>query len=156
MSEAVSLRLARDDDKAFLEYLYTETRKNQFDALGLPNHLREVLLQQQFSAQIQAYNQSYKQADHYIIEYGGRNIGRIITQKQTDYRHIIDIMILPSYQRRGIGHHLLQEFINDSLKDHTPIILSVEIGNPAINLYRRLGFEVEAQTELHIKMRRKP
>jgi GNAT superfamily N-acetyltransferase len=49
----------------------------------------------------------------------------------------------PGWQRRGIGQHLIEESVCrlDALGLHE-LRLAVTRGNPAFNLYRRLGFEV--------------
>jgi ribosomal-protein-alanine N-acetyltransferase len=58
--------------------------------------------------------------------------------------HVISIAVLPGHQREGIGHALMQEameaMVNHKAKE---CYLEVRTTNvPAVNLYRKMGFEV--------------
>ena len=58
--------------------------------------------------------------------------------------HVISIAVLPEHQREGIGHALMREamqaMVNYKAKE---CCLEVRASNvPAVNLYRKMGFEV--------------
>ena len=69
-----------------------------------------------------------------------------------DTYEIGNIIVIPSYQGNGIGSDILTKVIQDNpkLKMH----LQVFKDNPAINLYRRLGFVVIDETRTHLIMER--
>lgn len=55
----------------------------------------------------------------------------------------IAIALFEEYRNRGIGTRLMEEMINFMETNHfKQVSLSVSKGNPAINLYLRLGFRV--------------
>ena len=89
-----------------------------------------------------------------IIEHEGTSIGLYhgdMMDKNT--YEIGNIIVIPSYQGHGIGTDVLQKIIkkNSNLKMH----LQVFKENPAINLYKRLGFVVVDETRTHCIMERK-
>jgi len=58
--------------------------------------------------------------------------------------HVISIAVLPEHQRREIGKALMKEAMS-GMRFHKAkeCILEVRVSNtPAVNLYRKLGFEV--------------
>ena len=89
-----------------------------------------------------------------IIEHEGKAIGIYHGNLMDhDTYEIGDIIIVPNYQGNGIGSDILTKVIKDNpkLKMH----LRVFKGNPAINLYKRLGFVVVEETRTHLIMDRK-
>ena len=57
--------------------------------------------------------------------------------------HVISIAVLPQYQRKGMGQALMEEAMT-RMKTHKTkeCYLEVRISNtPAINLYKKMGFE---------------
>jgi ribosomal protein S18 acetylase RimI-like enzyme len=54
----------------------------------------------------------------------------------------LSIAVLPGYRGRGIGTALLKQLIDTAARLHPGISLSVVGENPALNLYRRMGFEI--------------
>jgi ribosomal protein S18 acetylase RimI-like enzyme len=57
-------------------------------------------------------------------------------------------------QIRGIAARLIGEFLEQADDARVPVALSVLKGNPAINLYRRMGFQVVNTTDTSWPMRR--
>ena len=53
---------------------------------------------------------------------------------------IVDIAVLPEYRGAGIGSVLMSEILNESRQTGKPVRLHVEIFNPALAWYERLGF----------------
>ena len=88
-----------------------------------------------------------------IVEYEGTSIGLYHGNLMDhDTYEIGNIIVIPSYQGNGIGSDILTKVIqnNQKLKMH----LQVFKDNPAINLYRRLGFVVIDETRTHLIMER--
>jgi ribosomal protein S18 acetylase RimI-like enzyme len=88
-----------------------------------------------------------------IIEHESASIGLYHGDMMDQNTYEIgNIIIIPNYQGNGIGLDILQKVIqnNPKLKMH----LQVFKENPAINLYKRLGFAVIDETRTHLIMER--
>ena len=53
---------------------------------------------------------------------------------------MIDIALLPEARGQGMGHAILSDTIELALSKGRAVGIHVEKNNPAISLYRRLGF----------------
>ena len=86
-----------------------------------------------------------------IIEHNETPIGiyhgELIDQ---DTYEIGNIIIVPAYQRQGIGKDILQNIIK--AHPNKKMRLRVFKGNPAIALYKRLGFAVADESQTHYFM----
>ena len=73
---------------------------------------------------------------------------RLLTGDNKGYGYIDDktpelsIAVLPAYRGKGIGTSLLRRLLIEAQSHFASISLSVSPDNPALRLYRRLGFEV--------------
>ena len=63
---------------------------------------------------------------------------------------LVSIRLLPRFQNKGIGTKIIREILDSS---KNPVRLQVLKVNPALNLYKRLGFKVFAENETHFSMR---
>src|SRR5207302_173775 len=54
---------------------------------------------------------------------------------------IVDIAFLPEHRGRGMGTALMQDLLDEAELAGKPVTIHVEQFNPAMRLYRRLGFE---------------
>ena len=88
-----------------------------------------------------------------IVVVDGQDVGVLALQKQPDVVVLVNIEILPEFQRRGLGTAIVRDVIADAKRAGLPISLRVLRGNPARNLYERLGFVVTGETETHFLMR---
>jgi ribosomal protein S18 acetylase RimI-like enzyme len=85
-----------------------------------------------------------------IIVFDNADIGfyRVIEEQNETF--LVSILILPEFQKKGIGTKLIQDLI---LKKTKPIRLQVLKVNPAQNLYKCLGFKKVSETETHLIMK---
>ena len=89
--------------------------------------------------------------DTWIIQLDGNNIGFFNGETLKDGGYGIgNICILKEYQRKGIGSKILKDII-DAHKDQD-IYIQCFKSNPVISLYKRLGFKIYAQDEVHYKL----
>ena len=65
---------------------------------------------------------------------------------------INEINILKEYQNLGIGSYILENKLKENSDKNIRTILQVLKDNPALNLYKRLGFRIYDETETHYKM----
>lgn len=76
-----------------------------------------------------------------IIQCDGSDIGMIKVEKRARFIFLGDIQIFRKYQNKGIGRKLITDVLEQARKNKLPVKLRVLKGNPAIRLYRRLGFK---------------
>lgn len=82
-----------------------------------------------------------------IIERKGECIGQIKTQEKEKHIEIIQIQVLSRFQGQGIGKYVIESLLQVASKKHKILSLSVLKGNKAINLYKKIGFQVVGETE---------
>ena len=69
-----------------------------------------------------------------------------------DFLH--SMLLLPAFQRRGIGRHLLRAALSDATARGVPVRLFVMRANPARGYYEQFGFVVYDQTDQYFAMER--
>ncbi len=104
------------------------------------------------SAQRQHYETTFSVDDYQIIQSEDEDIGVLSMTNMEEYDFLARIEILPEYQNQGIGTAILQMLILNAKKTTSPIMLRVFKINPARNLYKRLGFQVIRQDDIHLDM----
>ena len=135
--EGVGLRACRPDDEEFLYRLYASTRPDISAILDWDDAKKDSFLRMQFETQRAAYAAARPNARYETIEHRGRPIGRLIVDRRDDEIHLVDIALLPGARGRGIGGALIRGLCEPGGR---PVRLRVERRNPALGLYRRLGF----------------
>lgn len=136
----ISLRPITDADLPFLRRLYGSTRTEELTAVPWSDAEKEVFLDMQFQAQHSHYQTHYAQSRFDVIEEAGQPIGRLYVDRRPDEIRIVDIALLPSHRNRGIGTSLLTDLLAEGQRTGLPVTIHVERFNPALDLYRRLGF----------------
>ena len=139
--EAITLRPAVADDRAFLLDVYASTRKAELDQVQWAPGQREAFLEQQFAAQDASYRSTYPDGDFMVIEQGAQAIGRLSVGRLRGEIRLVDIALLPAHQGRGIGTRLIRNLITEAEAKGSRLTLYVEAFNPAHRLYTHLGFQ---------------
>ena len=91
-----------------------------------------------------------------IITYDGKLIGTIATIESEGCIEIGQFFILPEYQNRGIGTHLLKSILDRADGLGKNITLCFLKNNPVKSLYIRNGFRLVRTSEVAHHMERKP
>ena len=138
-------------DKTFLRELYFSTRYD-IDRAPLDEFQKQQLKEVQFEAQYNHYKKHYSKANFDLICDGDRPIGRLYIDVRTDEVRLIDIAIVPTYRGMGIGTKYLMKCKEIALAHNLPLRLRVEPDNPALRLYRKLGFQVIADEQVNFHM----
>ena len=142
----VALRPASDADRDFLRRVYASTREEEMALTAWRRDEIESFLDMQFESQHCHYRKHFKDAEFLIIERDGDPIGRLYLDRREQEIRIIDIALLTSERRNGIGGALLREVLAEAASAAKSVRIHVERNNPAMGLYRRLGFkEIEAE-----------
>src|SRR5512140_1091424 len=83
-------------------------------------------------------------------------VGTIALDEHRDHIRLSEFYIAPRFQGQGIGTHVLEPILRDADEKCTPIRLECLKWNPAFSLYRRHGFRVVRETDVHYVMERPP
>jgi len=87
----------------------------------------------------------------YIIVFNNERIGFYQGQVVNERTYYIkNICIIPEYQGKGIGTEILKTVINEYSDKNIEIQYFKQ--NPVGNLYKKLGFESNGETEFHYQM----
>src|SRR5262245_14183562 len=73
----------------------------------------------------------------------GEDIGRLYIERRPREHRIIDIAFLPEHRGSGFGGALLRDLLDEAAAAGKAVSTHVEKFNPAMRLYRRLGFLTE-------------
>ena len=102
------------------------------------------MLEQQALAQQAGYRTEFPLAMRRIIFCDGSELGRVVIDwSGTANTSCVDIAVMPAAQRRGIGSALLKAWIETASALNRPCALQVAVGNPAQQIYARLGFALD-------------
>ena len=156
VAESVTLRPVDARDRAFLFEVYTSTRAEELAQVGWSELQLQSFLEMQFHAQSRCYESEYPGAEFQIIVVGGQPAGRLYVHRRENEIRIMDVALLPSFRRQGIGTQLLQEILAEGGRSGRTVTIHVEIFNPALRLYERLGFRQVASNGMHHLLEWKP
>lgn len=101
---------------------------------------KEAFLHMQFNAQHRFYHENFGSASFDVIEVDGDAVGRLYVDRREREIRIIDIALVPDQRGKGIGSALIQRLIDEASASDRSVGIHVEHNNPALSLYRRLGF----------------
>ena len=129
-----------DADLPFLFGLYASTRAQEVAATGWPPEEQMQFLQRQFQAQHHHYTTYYPDAEWLVVEHEDHAVGRLYVEEWPSQFRIIDVALVPEAQGKGFGSALLDDIFGRARNLGKKVSIHVEKNNPAMRLYRRLGF----------------
>lgn len=136
-----ALRPETEADIPFLRRLFISTRWEELAPIvDWTEEQKRIFLEGQFAAQRHHYLLYYADCDRAVLEKSGIPFGRLYIDRQPSMLLVVDISLLPECRGRGIGTALLEAVIAEASGAGKFVALSVEKLNPALRLYRRLGF----------------
>lgn len=136
----LAFRTAMDSDTPFLFAVYNSTRAHEIAMTPWTEAQKAAFLKMQANAQHTDYKRNYPDAEWLIISSGGDDIGRLYLYRRESAHHILDIAFLPEHCGKGYGSALIQDLLDEAAAADRPFTIHVEKFNPAMRLYRRLGF----------------
>jgi ribosomal protein S18 acetylase RimI-like enzyme len=137
----IELRPADASDVPLLLEIYASTREEELKVVPWSPEQKADFVQMQFNAQKAYYEANYVGAQFQVILADGVAAGRLYTHRMADEIRVMDIAILPAFRNRGIGSKLLKQVQTEAAAEGRKVGIHVEIFNPALNLYERLGFQ---------------
>ncbi len=148
----ITLRNVEPEDRDFLYRVYASTRADEMALVDWTADQKEDFIRMQFNAQSQHYLTHYPNAQYQIIQQDNLPLGRIIVNRSDHEILLIDIALLPEYRHAGIGTALICDLLAEAAGTNKPITLHVEVFNPAMRLYERLGFVKTGEQGLYHEM----
>ena len=143
-------------DQPLLRRIYASTRAEEMAAVPWSEAEKTAFLNAQFDAQHGYYREVFPGAQFSIVENEGEAIGRLYIDRREDEHRLIDIALLPEHRGWGIGTRLMRQVLDEARQAGKRVRIHVERTNPAMRLYRRLGFEEVDDKGVYILMEWRP
>lgn len=139
----VSFRPGHDTDR---EWVWTTKQA------CLRRYVEQTFGQWNETDQRERFDRNYVAQEIRIVSVGGIDVGYIATTCSPGELRLFNIMVLPAFQRQGIGTVVLQRLMAEARASHVPLRLQVLRVNPARRLYQRLGFADTGETDTYFQM----
>jgi ribosomal protein S18 acetylase RimI-like enzyme len=149
----LSFRPITDADLPLLFRVYASTRTEELAPTPWTEAQKTAFLRQQFQAQHTDYQRNYRGADWLVVTLAGQGIGRLYVDRNAREHSVIDIAFLPEHRGRGLGAALMRDLQDEAGAAGKPLTIYVEKFNPALRLYRRLGFQTVEDKGVYDLMR---
>lgn len=144
------------NDFKFLKDVYRSTREHELIMYEWTEEQKNQFVEFQFNAQHSHYQNTYNKAELNLILVNKTKAGRLYFLESVEEIRLIDISLLPKFRGKGVGTKILKDFIEKSNKKDKVLNLHVLQNNPALKLYKRMGFKITKTNSPHYFMERLP
>jgi len=149
----LSLRLSQPIDEELLAAVYADTAQEELSLFAWSAEQKAVFCLMQFRMQTRAYEMRFPDAECYVIEHEGQDVGRLLINRGHDEIRLIDVALLAKFRNNGLGTILLEDLMEEAQAARKSIGLSVLKTNlNATRLYEKLGFRSIDENQTHIAM----
>jgi len=139
----LAVRAVTPDDEAFLLFVYNSSRAEELAQVAWQEGQKEAFVKWQFDLQRREYDAQFPGAEYDVIMVDGQPAGRIWIGRNDEEIHLLDIVVLPEFQNRGVGTALLRSLIAEAKETARALRHMVFVMNTdAIRFYERLGFVI--------------
>ena len=129
------------DDLELLFRVYRSTREEELAMIvDWSAEQKGAFIRQQFNAQHAWYHEHYVGAEFQVILVDGVPAGRFYVHRRPREIRLVDIAFLPEFRCGGLGTSILRDLLAEAEAAAKPVTIHVEVYNPAMRLYERLGF----------------
>jgi ribosomal protein S18 acetylase RimI-like enzyme len=137
----ITFRPITPDDLPFLLRVYGSTREEEMAVVvDWTPEQKEAFVRSQFEAQHGWYQDHYQGARFDVILVDGVPAGRLYVHRRESEIRLVDITLLPAFRGGGTGSALLRDLLAEGEAAGKRVTIHVEVFNPAMRLYERLGF----------------
>ena len=136
----LTFRPIADADMPFLTQLYGSTRAEELAPVPWSEAEKAAFVDMQFRAQHAHYVRHYPTARLLLILRAGVPAGRLYVDRWAREHRIMDVAFMPEHCGQGLGTALLRDLLDEAAAVGKCVTIHVEKNNPAMRLYRRLGF----------------
>jgi ribosomal protein S18 acetylase RimI-like enzyme len=141
--EELSLRPVTEADEAFLLAVYGRARADELAQVEWEAGQKDLFVKWQFELQRSEYNARFPDAEYYVILLDDCPAGRIWIGADEHEMRLLDIALLPEFQKRGAGTALIRWLIDKAERAAKTLRHMVFVhNNNAHRFYERLGFVV--------------
>lgn len=136
------LRPAETADEPFLRDLFDSVKGTQLAAAGLPPAMLDLVLAQQYRAQLASHAAQCPAAQSLIILRDAAPVGRLLLDRAASQWHVVDLALLPGARNAGVGREIMQA-VATAAREQGAAVLSLAVAttnDDAIRFYVRLGF----------------
>jgi GNAT superfamily N-acetyltransferase len=106
--------------------------------------------------QLKVHKQRWSEKPWFIVMLGEKAIGTVSIHDQSDFIRFGEFYLLSSFRKKGLGSMILSEFLKDCDRSKRAVQLEYLKWNSVGSLYKRHGFEVVSENEIHYFMVREP
>lgn len=152
----ISLRPVDPADDEFLCRVYGGTREVELAQADWDDGQKDAFIRMQFDAQRRYYAEHYAGASFDVVIVDGQPAGRLYVARWPEEIRIVDIALLPEHRGRGIGTALVTDLLGEGAATGKPVSIHVEKFNPALGLYRRMGFSAAEDRGVYLLLRWEP
>lgn len=149
----LAFRPITDADLEFLYQVYASTRADELAPVPWSEEQKAAFLKMQFQAQHSDYQRNYSNAERLIVMRAGEPVGRLYLDRSSREHCVIDIAFLPEHRGQGLGGAVMRDLIDEAGAAGKSLSIYVEKFNPAMRLYRRLGFRTVEDMGVYDLMR---
>jgi ribosomal protein S18 acetylase RimI-like enzyme len=150
--ETVSLRPVAAGDEPFLLRVYASTRAEELAPVPWTDDQKAAFVTHQFGAQTAHYAEHYRGMTSDVIVMDGEPAGRLLVARWREEIRIVDITLLPEFRGEGVGTALLGDLASEARDAKKRLSIHVEVHNPAMRLYERLGFRPAGDAGVYLLM----
>jgi GNAT superfamily N-acetyltransferase len=141
----ITLRQAAAEDFEYCKRLYFAGMKNIIEELGLD-----------MAAQTASFPEQWALEQVRIISSEGSDVGWLQTDVRDEKIFVAQLFVDGPFQGRGIGTQVVKQLIDEAAGLNQAVSLAVVKINPALRLYKRLGFRITHQDDRKFYMTRDP
>jgi ribosomal protein S18 acetylase RimI-like enzyme len=140
-------------DGEFLLSVYASTRAAEMAMVPWSAEQKDVFVREQFEAQSRHYADEHPGASHEVVFRDQVQVGRLYLARRAEGIHILDVTILPQFQKAGIGTVLLRRLLDEASAGGKSVTIYVESFNPSLGLFRKLGFAPVSENGFQLLLR---
>jgi ribosomal protein S18 acetylase RimI-like enzyme len=152
----IQLKKSDTSDLDFFFQVFREIKILELKAENWPERLKIQIVSMQYDVYEQAMKNAYPQADNFVILVDSVKAGRLQIDTNDSDINIINISLLPAFQKQGIGSKILDSIIREAKQKKKTVYLKVDKTNPAVELYRRFNFRILDQDDMKYFMSCEP
>jgi ribosomal protein S18 acetylase RimI-like enzyme len=139
------LRPARPEDFEYCAATYFAEMEKTIEELNLDR-----------AAHAAGFPERWKATQVQIITLDDADIGWLQSTTSEDALFLGQFFVESAFQRQGFGIEVMKHLIDEASRANRAVTLGVVKTNPALRLYRRLGFRVTHDDDRKFYMRREP
>lgn len=139
IGDGITLRAEQAGDAAFVDAL---TRGQLVEGLG--GLMDGPLLEMQLRSRAATLAHRFPDLRREVARVGDNPVGSLLTAALDGTLHVVEIMIVPAWRRRGLARQMLEAVIRRATADARDVTAMIYVSNTAsLRLFSACGFGLE-------------